>query len=145
MFAALPDGRILAVDATGRTTLWSAAATMDHSRHRLAAVPQVLRGASVTPLADGRVPVAGGTDHNRIIDVHAPSRMGLELSDSLALIRAITPACPTRLGLRIGAIEVVRRGAVTRPRSAGTVWSGWPDNSPGSRLTRSLTCPSQES
>ncbi|MBP8805613.1 MAG: hypothetical protein KBG48_09950 [Kofleriaceae bacterium] len=59
-FAALPDGRILAVDATGRTTLWSAAATMDLSWHRLAAVPQVLRGASVTPLADGRVLVAGG-------------------------------------------------------------------------------------
>lgn len=60
LFAALPDGRILAVDATGRTTLWSAAATMDLSWHRLAAVPQVLAGATVTPLADGRLLVAGG-------------------------------------------------------------------------------------
>ncbi|MBL8620233.1 MAG: hypothetical protein JNK64_02990 [Myxococcales bacterium] len=60
VFAALPDGRILAVDATGRTTIWSAAATMDLAWHRLAAVPHVLAGATVTPLADGRLLVAGG-------------------------------------------------------------------------------------
>ena len=60
LFAPLPDGRILAVDATGRTTVWSADAAMDLGWHRLAAVPQVLAGATVTPLADGRLLVAGG-------------------------------------------------------------------------------------
>jgi hypothetical protein len=60
LFAALPDGRILAVNATGRTTVWSAEATMDLGWHRLAAVPQVLAGATVTPLVDGRLLVAGG-------------------------------------------------------------------------------------
>ena len=65
LFAALPDGRILAVDESGRTTLWSADATMDLAWNRLAPIPQLLPGATVTPLADGRLLVAGGTVGDR--------------------------------------------------------------------------------
>lgn len=61
VFAALPDGRILAVDETGRSTIWSADATMDLSWRRLASIPVPLYGASVTSLADGRLLVVGGT------------------------------------------------------------------------------------